>query len=858
MKKMSICILLIAFCTFLFSQETGSVQGKVIDWQTREALQNATIFIKGTKRSTLTDKEGHFVINKISPGRVSLIISYVGYKDTEILVIITGGDTFDINIIGLLADPKEGNDVVVSASKRAEKITDAPASIRVIGKKELDEFAGSNVFELAAYHQGVEFVRSGIDYVALNARGFNRAANNKILQIVDNRIAMTTISIGLPTYNYSTVNKEDVDRIEVVLGPQAALYGPNAHNAIFNTIMKDPRKSRGTTVAISGGNRFQFSGRLRHAAKINDKWAYKLTGEYVTGNDFQFYDSVYAGNQPPGLNPYYGPAITIPERNVNFDFRRIRGEAHVYYSLTQKADVIISGGTSDNNSLGVANGGRNQMQGVRYGFLQARFVHKNFFATIYNTWGSLRTSYSIASYTTDYWNRTHSTITNCDLFPDSCYLPPEEAEKNALRPGNTFKEINQRLNAEAQYNYYFENAGLFLIAGISYQKEKPKTFGYSLVDKDQRIYVTQAGGVVQLEKKLPWDLRLIGAARFDNHSNFGNFFSPKLALTKSIGENNVRMTWARAYSMPSIFFQYANADGFFFGNGPGVKYKTNGPGFSDPATEKVTTPLKPEENNTWEIGYKGTIEKKIFIDINGYYGINKNFLSPPQPVAGRAIAVGKFPVSPAFPGSVTNDTLNDALFTTFFNYGDVKAYGVDIGLNYSFNKIINLALRYSWFDSDITKDNLKNDANSDGYVSSDEKSLNAPRHRGVAIVSFQNLYKQKLYASIAARFTESYDFYSGSQIGTANGKGSQGKIYWGDDPVTGTPRYYIKNFDWGPLGGFVIIDLGAGYKLNDMIKMNMNITNLFNVKQREFVGSPYIGRLICFELKMHVPEHKRR
>jgi len=855
---MSICCLLVTFCTFLFSQETGSVQGKIIDRQTGEALQGATIIIRGTKISVLTDNKGHFVINKISPGQISLIITYVGYEEMEITVIITAGNTSDINNIALITDPRVGNDVVVSASKRVEKITDAPASIRVIAKKELDEFAGSNVFELAAYQQGVEFIRSGIDYAGLNARGFNRAANNKILQVVDNRISMSAISIGLPTYNYSTVNKEDVERIEIVLGPQAALFGPNAHNGIFNTIMKDPRKFRGTTVAISAGNRFQFSSRLRHASKINDKWAYKLTGEYVSGKDFNFYDSVYAGNQPPGLTPFFGSAVAIPERNVNFDFRRLRGEAHIYYSVTPKADVIISGGTSHNNSIGVANGGRNQMQGVRYGFLQARFVHPNFFATIYNTWGNLGTSYSIASYTSDYWNRTHSSITNCDLFPDSCYLSPDEAEKYALRTGNTFKEINQRLNAEAQYNYSFEKAGLFMIAGISYQKEKPNTFGYSLVDKDQRIYVTQAGGVLQLEKKLPWDMRFIGAARFDNHSNFGNFFSPKLALTKAIGENNIRITWAKAYSMPSIFFQYANADGFFFGNGPGIKYKPNGQRFSDPATEKITDPLQAEENTTWEIGYKGTIEKKLFVDINGYYGINRNFLSPPQPVGGRAIAVGKFPVSPAFPGSAINDTLYDAIFTTFFNYGDVKTYGFDIGLNYSFNNVISLTVNYSWFGSDITKDNLKNDANGDAFVSSDEKSMNAPRQRGVAIISFHNLCRQKLYANIAARFTESYDFYSGSQIGTAMGKGSRGEVYWGDDPVTGQPRYYIKNYDWGPLGGFVVIDVGGGYKLNDMINLNMKITNLFNVKQREFVGSPYIGRLISFELKVHVPENNKQ
>jgi iron complex outermembrane receptor protein len=194
-------------------------------------------------------------------------------------------------------------------------------------------------------------------------------------------------------------------------------------------------------------------------------------------------------------------------------------------------------------------------------------------------------------------------------------MSPDSAEVYALRLGNMFTEKNQRLNAEAQYNYSFQKVGLFLVAGLSYQKEKPNSFGYSLVDKNQRIYITQTGAVLQLEKSLPWDMRFIGAARFDNHSNLGNFFSPKFALTKQIGENNFRVTWARAYSMPSIFFQYSNNSGIIFGNGAGVRYIPNGSRYSEAASVRSTIGLMAEEINTWEIGYKGTFFKKLYIDI---------------------------------------------------------------------------------------------------------------------------------------------------------------------------------------------------------------------------------------------------
>jgi hypothetical protein len=62
-------------------------------------------------------------------------------------------------------------------------------------------------------------------------------------------------------------------------------------------------------------------------------------------------------------------------------------------------------------------------------------------------------------------------------------------------------------------------------------------------------------------------MRFIGAARFDNHSTWETFFL-KVALTKQIGESNFRVTWARAYSMPSIF-SVSNNSGIIFGNGAG-------------------------------------------------------------------------------------------------------------------------------------------------------------------------------------------------------------------------------------------------------------------------------------------------
>ena len=113
-----------------------------------------------------------------------------------------------------------------------------------------------------------------------------------------------------------------------------------------------------------------------------------------------------------------------------------------------------------------------------------------------------------------------------------------------------------------------------------------------------------------------------------------------------------------------------------------------------------------------------------------------------------------------------------------------------------------------------------------------------------------------MFVNISTRLVQQYDVYNGTQIGTEAGKGWRGKVYWEDS--TGRARYYYKNFDWGPLGGFISFDVNAGYRINKMLSITMSITNLLNTRQMEALGSPSIGRLIMFELKIHVPNRKEQ
>jgi outer membrane receptor for ferrienterochelin and colicins len=859
MKQILLTIIGIFLSIAAFAQN-GKITGKIKDSESGNTLLGATVRVKGKNIGTTSGPDGSFILANVPSGKQTIIATFVGFGSMSKDVNVSEGETTNVDF-SLEVSTILGDEIVVSATRRPEKLTQAPASISVITAKDLDQLASFNVGELASKIQGVEFVRTGVNGVGINARGFNNAFNAKILAMTDGRNSMMAGGSGLAAGIMNTIIKEDVERVEVVLGPNSALYGPNAHNGVVNTISKDPRRYQGTTFAIDAGNQSVLSFRLRHAMKLSDKFAFKVTAEHTQGDDFTFNDSVYVGN-----GSYYGAVRAVPEIVKTFQFKHQRGEAALYYSVTPKSDIIVSYGASVNSFLAVNNVGRNQIDGWKFSYLQGRYVSPRLFAQLYYTWTNVGDSYGIASYTRDYTNRTNSTIpaSTPGLGPIIGKLTPDEAQTFALRYGNKFKEASGRLNSEIQYNNAWDNIGLNMVASLSYQKDSPNTYGTSLADSNvpgtegsNLISVEQVGGAIQLEKTLPAQFKIVGAARVDNHSVFGNLFAPKIAIVKTVKDGSFRLTYGRANAAPIILFQSANVFGIVFGNGSGVSYVPNGANPADPAAVKITDKLKVEQIGTWEVGYKGTISKKLYIDVNGYYGKTENFLSPAISVGGRALSVGNINIPTQnllLPGAVTNNVLAGSAFSTYFNYGQVDAWGVDLGINYYFTKDISLGVKYSYFNSDITDDNIKNDANRDGFVSTEEKSLNTPKNRVAATLSFQNLMNKKLFVNLSMRAVESFDFYSGSQIGTEAGAGKRGVVT--ATLANGSKVNYLKNFDYGPLGGFTTFDVSAGYMLSKTFTVGAAMSNIFNTKQREFVGSPLIGRLFSVELKAHVPYKK--
>jgi outer membrane receptor protein involved in Fe transport len=109
--------------------------------------------------------------------------------------------------------------------------------------------------------------------------------------LTDNRIAsMPSMRVNLLAWLPQT--SEDVERIEVVLGPGAALYGPNTANGVLHIITKSPIDHPGSTVSMAGGERSVQHVIGRSAVRLNDRFGFKISGQYFRGNEWQSTDPV--------------------------------------------------------------------------------------------------------------------------------------------------------------------------------------------------------------------------------------------------------------------------------------------------------------------------------------------------------------------------------------------------------------------------------------------------------------------------------------------------------------------------------------------------------------------------------------
>jgi outer membrane cobalamin receptor len=427
---------------FLFASLTANAQsvvtGTVLDGDTKDVLPGVSVVIKGTSTGDYTNSDGKFSI-KANNLPVTIVLSFLGFETTEIEV--TSAEELKIE---LKAAPMMIQEVVVSASRTAQRKIESPVTIERIGTKDIANSAQVNYYDMIQGLKGVDVTVSSIGFTSVTTRGFNTSGNTNFLQMVD---GMDNQAPGLnfPLGNVIGLTQLDVDNIELLSGASSALYGSRGLNGAMVMTGKDPFQYQGLSALFNQGVNHVKSGSaydpvgtspysditLRYAKRIGDRAAFKVNFQYTKANDWVATDTTnkngpgtrFTDPNYNGINRYGGATsanisevmyVMLPwleanapelvpvaedqmqkENNVsrtgydeygylNNDIKLIKASGEFRYKITPNIQAIVSGAYGT-GSVVYTNDTRYQLQDFKVGQYRAELAAKNWFVRLYTT-----------------------------------------------------------------------------------------------------------------------------------------------------------------------------------------------------------------------------------------------------------------------------------------------------------------------------------------------------------------------------------------------------------------------------------------------------------------------------------------
>ena len=865
--------------------QQGTITGLVTDAETGEALSDAEVEALGAAGPIATSQAGRFSLG-VASGSHTLVVTLIGYETTRVdgVEVVPGG-TADVSV-SLRSQALLLNPLVVTASRRQEKALDAPASISTVSSSEVARKAAVTVAEHVRTLPGIDAAQTGLSRAAVVARGFNNVSSGALLTIIDNRYARIP-SLRFNAYSLFPTTDLDIERIEVSLGPGAALYGPNASNGVMHLITSSPLDRQGSTISLAGGERSVFHGQFRSAHAASENFGVKISGQYQRGKDWEYDD---------------------PLEIVSRDYETSRYSADARFDVRFADDgaFILNTGTSKIGSgISMTRIGGSQVKNWGYNFVQTRLTKGRLFAQAF-------------------LNQTNSGSTATG--------GSAETGTFLLRTGNPVVDQSRTMAAQFQYSFDVGPWQSF-IYGVDWQRTEPRTGGTIFGRNENDDMVAEAGTYLHSETSLGDRLDLVTAIRLDNHNRLADVnISPRAALVLRPADNqNFRLTYNRAFATPTTTNLFLDiiagrvpvagdisyniralgvpSGGFTFGarcpggvmsycmrspvvagpvpadaallweavlqllssrdprTAPLVNFlKDPGARPGDPALgtvfrlldQSATDPsmrfplddspaeswaeLAPTINNTYEVGYKGLIRNKVLLSVDAWFSRVQNFIGPLQIITPNVFldpaSTGAFIVHRLTPliraGRVTRENaLGIADFLASAPLGTVvpdQSESADLIVTYrNFGEVdfwgTDLAAQI------IATDRLRIDANysfqSDECFDFNEDGL-CTSSDDIAL----NAPNHK--GSVGFTFDDrAAGFSFGGRLRMTTGFPMNSGVYRGD------------------VDGYGILDVLMGYRLpfQPGTQVSLTANNVLNNLHREFVGAPEIGRMLVARVR---------
>ena len=522
--------------------QQGTLIGTVTDQLTGNPVASAEIQILGggESRTAVTNAQGQYRV-ELPAATYDLVfggmLQYRADRFSNVGVSQGQTTTYDLR---LRVMQLQGINVTVERSLDGQAPGDSPQTVFSVDDRDIASRPTTNMADHFRSLPAVDVITPGLQTSHVVVRGFNNIFSGALHMLTDYRLA------GVPSLRVNLMHfipsiDEDIDRMEVVLGPSSALYGPNTANGIVHILTKSPLESPGTTVTVGGGGRSVFQGAMRSAVLLNDDFGFKISGQYMSGDEWNYTDPaeeaarVSAAADPAaclldkgarGLSPM-DAQIACDRLGVrDFDIERWGLEARADYRFADDGTIVGTYGRNNSSGIELTGLGAGQTSDWVYEFFQGRVRKGRFSAQAY-------------------------------------YNTSDAGDSFLLTDGVSLVDQSTLFVAQAQYGFTVADDRQEFTFGGDHLATRPNSGGTIYGAYEDADDMNEWGAYLQSTTGLTDQLDFVVAGRLDSHSVLpDNVFSTRAAFVFQPAEGqSLRFSYNRAFSTPSALNYFLDVSG---------------------------------------------------------------------------------------------------------------------------------------------------------------------------------------------------------------------------------------------------------------------------------------------------------
>ncbi|HDQ46174.1 MAG TPA: TonB-dependent receptor [bacterium] len=562
---------LLILCTALLSPQaadaaaTGKITGTVSDSGTGKGLSFVNVVVRGTIFGTASDADGRFELGNLPPGRYELLFTMIGYERTVRKdVPVRAGETTRLRV-ELAETAVRVQELVVTASKRAQRINESPSSIAVATSGELERQNQIYLEQLLEQVPGVNFMGSQVNI--RGSSGFSYGVGSRVLFLVD---GVPVLSGDSGEIKWDLIPADQIDRIEIVKSAGSALYGSSALGGVINVITREPSLRSESNVRLSSG------------VYDDPPWPeWKWTDRLLYFTDFDVSHSRRIGKARTHFS--VGRHQSTGYRQ-NGEYLKYNAAGKIFFNLTSQSNLTLQGHWEDSDSeIGLMWRNRHQALEVTPAAVGDRAKSNRVMVQGIHQWAVRR---NLGLKNRFSWFRNHF---------------------NNLLHDNRDWSTSQRFGFESQTNW-IPSRSHSMTFGMEH------TLDHVTADPLGNHDIFTASGYVQDEIRMIPTIILTLGARYDHTITDSDLrdqrISPKLGCVWHVTEKTaIRLASGRGFRAPSMYERFPNL------SAAGIKIIPN-------------LALKPESAWSHEIGIASPLCPFILLDAAVFMNDYWNLIEP--------------------------------------------------------------------------------------------------------------------------------------------------------------------------------------------------------------------------------------